>query len=87
MARHYSTKDFFRQMPNTLLARYFEKQGYTLRLGFKGGLSPEPLFNPLEERYFARRLGLALASEKTEPSCPVWPLSHTHESCQEATCR
>jgi hypothetical protein len=23
MARHYSTKDFFRQMPNSLLARYF----------------------------------------------------------------
>ncbi len=23
MARHYSTKDFFRQMPNALLARYF----------------------------------------------------------------
>lgn len=24
MARHYSTKDFFRQMPNALLARYFK---------------------------------------------------------------
>lgn len=23
MARHYSTRDFFRQMPNVLLARYF----------------------------------------------------------------
>lgn len=23
MARHYSTRDFFRQMPNALLARYF----------------------------------------------------------------
>jgi hypothetical protein len=23
MARHYSTKDFFRHMPNALLARYF----------------------------------------------------------------
>lgn len=23
MARHYSTRDFFRQMPNTLLSRYF----------------------------------------------------------------
>ena len=23
MARHYTTKDFFRQMPNALLARYF----------------------------------------------------------------
>jgi hypothetical protein len=27
MARHYSTKDFFRQMPNTLLARYFQERG------------------------------------------------------------
>ena len=23
MARHYSTRDFFRQMPNALLARYY----------------------------------------------------------------
>jgi len=23
MTRHYSTRDFFRQMPNALLARYF----------------------------------------------------------------
>ena len=27
MARHYSTRDFFRQMPNVLLARYFQGQG------------------------------------------------------------
>jgi len=27
MARHYSTKHFFRQMPNTLLARYFQGRG------------------------------------------------------------
>ncbi len=27
MARHYSTKDFFRQIPNTLLARYFHAWG------------------------------------------------------------
>lgn len=27
MSRHYSTKDFFRQMPNELLARYFQKKG------------------------------------------------------------
>jgi len=26
MTRHYSTKDFFRQMPNALLARYFQGQ-------------------------------------------------------------
>ena len=27
MARHYTTKDFFRQIPNALLARYFHGQG------------------------------------------------------------
>jgi len=27
MARHYSSKGFFRQMPNALLARYFQGQG------------------------------------------------------------
>ena len=27
MARHYSTSDFFRQMRNALLARYFHAQG------------------------------------------------------------
>ena len=27
MARHYSTRDFFRQMPNGLLARYFHARG------------------------------------------------------------
>ncbi len=27
MARHYSTRDFFRQMPNPLLARYFHARG------------------------------------------------------------
>ena len=27
MARHYSNKDFFRQMPNALLASYFQARG------------------------------------------------------------
>lgn len=27
MARHYSTKDFFRQMPNARLARCFQGRG------------------------------------------------------------
>jgi hypothetical protein len=27
MVRNYSTRDFFRQMPNALLARYFQGQG------------------------------------------------------------
>lgn len=46
MGRHYSTRDFFRQMPNRLLARYFEARGVLTELDF-GGLretQPEPLF-------------------------------------------
>lgn len=34
MARHYSTKDFFRQMPNALLARCFRAQGLFADLDF-----------------------------------------------------
>lgn len=34
MARHYSTKDFFRQMPNALLARYFHERGLFEHLDF-----------------------------------------------------
>lgn len=34
MGRHYSTRDFFRQMPNPLLARYFEGRGVLAELNF-----------------------------------------------------
>lgn len=34
MARHYTTKDFFRQMPNALLARYFQARGLFNDLDF-----------------------------------------------------
>jgi len=34
MARHYTTRDFFRQMPNRLLARYFEGRGVLAGLDF-----------------------------------------------------
>jgi hypothetical protein len=46
MARHYSTSDFFRQMPNILLARYFQGQSLFDHLDFaamKEG-KPEELF-------------------------------------------
>jgi hypothetical protein len=46
MARHYSSKDFFRQMPNALLARYFQGRGLFGDLDFatmKEG-KPEELF-------------------------------------------
>jgi hypothetical protein len=34
MGRHYSTRDFFRQMPNALLARYFEAKGVLAEFDF-----------------------------------------------------
>ena len=46
MARHYSTKDFFRQMPNALLARYFQGRGLFADMDFaamKEG-KPDELF-------------------------------------------
>jgi len=46
MAWHYSTKDFFRQMPNALLARYFQGRGLFEDLDFaamKEG-KPDELF-------------------------------------------
>lgn len=46
MGRHYSTKDFFRQMPNALLARYFAKHDVLAELDFTAlkETKPEPLF-------------------------------------------
>jgi hypothetical protein len=46
MAKHYSTKDFFRQMPNELLARYFQGRGLFADMDFttmKEG-KPDELF-------------------------------------------
>lgn len=34
MARHYTNKDFFRQMPNALLALYFQERNLFGDLGF-----------------------------------------------------
>lgn len=42
MARHYSTRDFFRQIPNALLQRYFQAQGVFTTLDFAA--MPESLF-------------------------------------------
>ena len=39
MSRQYSSKDFFRQMPNALLARYFKARGLLAELDF--GAMPE----------------------------------------------
>ena len=46
MARHYSTRSFFRQIPNALLARYFERQGVLVGLDWPAikETNPEELF-------------------------------------------
>jgi hypothetical protein len=46
MARHYTTNDFFRQMPNALLARFFQERDLLLEFDFtamKEG-KPDTLF-------------------------------------------
>ena len=42
MTRHYSTKDFFRQMPNHLLARYFHGRGMFGELDFSAMKETQP---------------------------------------------
>ena len=47
MGRHYSTRVFFRQMPNRLLARYFKARGVLVGVDFAGTkeTQPEGLFD------------------------------------------
>ncbi len=42
MARHYSTKDFFRQIPNGLLARYFHGRDLFGDLDFSAMKETQP---------------------------------------------
>lgn len=42
MARHYSTRDFFRQMPNALLARYFQARELFSGLDFAAMKETQP---------------------------------------------
>lgn len=46
MARHYTTKDFFRQMPNVLLARFFQERDLLMEFDFTGmpDSKPDALF-------------------------------------------
>jgi len=48
MARHYSTKEFFRQIPNALLARYFQKRDLFNELDFSTMKETKP-----DELFFA----------------------------------
>ena len=42
MAKHYSTKDFFRQIPNRLLARYFQERGLFAEMDFAAMKESKP---------------------------------------------
>ena len=42
MGRHYSTRDFFRQMPNALLGRYFAAHGALAGVDFAGMKEGQP---------------------------------------------
>ena len=42
MAHHYATRDFFRQMPNPLLARYFHARGVLGDLDIAALPEPQP---------------------------------------------
>lgn len=42
MARHYSTANFFRQMPKALLARYFQGKGLLSELDFSAMSETRP---------------------------------------------
>ena len=42
MVRHYATRDFFRQMPNSLLARYFHARGVFADLDIAALPEPQP---------------------------------------------
>lgn len=59
MARHYSTKDFFRQIPNALLAGYFDGRGLF------GGLDFSPMKETQPDEVFAVWLTLP-DSERNE---------------------
>lgn len=42
MSRHYSTREFFRQMPNALLARYFHARELFHELDFAAMKETKP---------------------------------------------
>ncbi|TCT19480.1 hypothetical protein EDC35_10886 [Thiobaca trueperi] len=63
MARHYSIKNLFRQMPNALLAQYFQAQGLFVDLDFTGMKegAPEALFEAWQALSDTQRNPLEMA--------------------------
>ena len=62
MARHYSTRDFFRQMPNALLARYFKQRELFDNIDFAAMKETKP------DALFAAWLEHATTSEPRDPT-------------------
>lgn len=72
MARHYSTRDFFRQMPNALLARYFADRNVLAGLDFatEDDMQPDALFRAWLDLPEARRNAMdAELRDISEMSC------------------
>jgi len=59
IARHYTTRDFFRQVPNALLARYFAKSGLFADIDFDSikEAKPDALFDAWPTRRTAQSNG------------------------------
>ena len=79
MARHYSTRSFFRQVPNNLLARYFKRRGLFEDVDFAGleETRPEELFTAWLKLPEDRRNSMAAEfREIFEMSCEkgVWAI-------------
>jgi len=73
VARHYSTKDFFRQIPNALLARYFHGRGLFDDLDFSAMKETQP------DELFAAWLALP-DSRRNEMDAEFWEIFEL--SCQ-----
>ena len=73
MARHYSTTNFFRQMPNALLARYFRREGLLVDLDFAAMSETKP--------DALRAAWLALPNEQRNPMDADF--HEIHELCDE----
>jgi hypothetical protein len=87
MSRHYSTKDFLRQMPNALLARYFQARGLFGDLDFSAmkETHPDQLFvswlsrHPPDDGRVTLRLPLSTYFGNANSSTRVLPCTQADD--------
>ena len=72
MGRHYSTTDFFRKMPNALLARYFQARGLFGDLDFSAMKESQPDEMSADSRT-ARTEATLLISPTASPNAAFHP--------------